>query len=125
MPDVVPLRAEPRTVLLVEDEDAMRALLKCMLEMLGFQVQDARDGYQALRLMGSRTEDFHLVVSDFRMPGMDGVETLAALRKLQPVFKAVLCSGYPEEDCLQGRPLAGSVFLPKPFTLKELSESVR
>jgi DNA-binding response OmpR family regulator len=117
-------RVSPRTALVVEDEEPMRSILKCMLEILGFEVLVACDGMQAVKMHETRQPELDLVISDFGMPGIDGVETLATLRKTSPGFKAILCSGTPEADCLQGRSLEAYVYLGKPFRFQELNAAV-
>jgi len=117
-------RHAPLTILLVEDEETLRLTLKDMLESLGFQVIVAYNGNHAIRLVTLTYPEFHLVLSDFRMPGINGVETIAALRKIRPGLKAILCSGTPEQDCLHGLLLNDLIFLGKPHSLQELHAAV-
>lgn len=114
----------PLTILLVDDEEAMRKAIKWMLELLGFSVIECCDGHRAVLLVQLEEPKFELVISDFRMPGIDGVETLKALEKMRPGMKSILCSGALEEDCLQGRALEGTVYLGKPFGLQALNSAV-
>ena len=102
----------------------MRSIMKCMLEMLDFEVLVACDGMQAVKMHENLKLELDLVISDFGMPGMDGVETLATLRKSNPGFKAILCSGTPEADCLKGRSLEACVYLGKPFSFHDLDAAV-
>lgn len=124
MPSPGSTQPVPLTVLLVDDEEAMRAIIASMLEMLGFKVLVACDGREALQMGQPGQPEFQLAFCDFRMPGLDGVDTLAALRELHPGLRMILCSGYPPADCLQGRPLGDCVFLGKPFGLKDLTAAV-
>ena len=119
-----PNRHAPQTVILVDDEEGMRSTIRYMLELLGFEVITACDGAHALEVGRQERNALALAISDFRMPGMDGVETLKALRSLHPELKVILCSGFPESDCLQGRTLEEGVFLGKPFGLRDLDSAV-
>lgn len=103
----------------------MRTTLGFMLEALGFEVVAAADGAEALQLGRSLPSGVDLVVSDCMMPGLDGVETVTALRATWPDLRALLASGYPEEDCFRGRTLANAGFLSKPFNLKDLDAAVK
>ena len=117
-------RNVPLMVLLVDDEEPFRSIAKTMLTMLGCDVLEAVDGLQAVQMVQKDQPDLGLVISDFRMPGMDGVETLKALGGLRPGLKTILCSGSPEQECLQGRTLENCIYLGKPFGLQELDAAV-
>ena len=84
----------------------------------------AEDGIQALRSVQEGKPALSLVISDFNMPLMNGVETITELRKVIPGLKAILCSGKPEADCLQGQSLDNYVYLGKPFCLRELGAAL-
>lgn len=82
------------TVLVVDDEPAIRELLDIGLSLGGFRVQLASDGREALSLYKDNQKGFDLVLLDIRMPGLDGLETLAALRKLNPTARCCFLSGH-------------------------------
>jgi two-component system, cell cycle sensor histidine kinase and response regulator CckA len=124
MPSAGRNRHAPLTVLLVDDDPLFLEMGACSLEALGFQVLQARDGIAALAMVQGGAAEFGLVITDFRMPCLDGVETLMALRKLRPGVKAILCSGNTEADCLQGRVLEDGTFLGKPFHLDDLDAAI-
>jgi two-component system, cell cycle sensor histidine kinase and response regulator CckA len=125
MPQRIPNPYAPLLVLLVDDDAAMRATVSNLLEVLGFQVLVAEDGHQAIQVGQQSNPDIRLVITDFSMPGLNGVETLDALREQRPGLKAILCSGQLEEDCLRGhRPLEDYVYLGKPFNLHDLDAAV-
>jgi two-component system cell cycle sensor histidine kinase/response regulator CckA len=111
----------PHHVLLVDDDDAIRRLVKRALTRAGWQVTDA-DGAEAA-LHGDCTQ-IDCVVSDVSMPGMDGPGLVRALRVRHPKLPAVLISGYA--DARQRRELAKEdiAFLPKPFAMAELTAVV-
>jgi two-component system cell cycle sensor histidine kinase/response regulator CckA len=113
------------TVLLVEDEDAVRTFGARALKNKGYRVIEARSGEQALDMLrGDRGID--VLVSDVVMPGMDGI-TLARLVRLErPQVRVILISGYSEDVARDGiDPADGIHFLPKPFSLKQLAGAVK
>jgi two-component system cell cycle sensor histidine kinase/response regulator CckA len=114
------------TVLLVEDEDAVRAFAARALVSRGFTVLEANSGVDALRVLDEHDGEVQLVVSDVVMPEMDGPSLLKELRRRNPDAKVIFVSGYAEEAFKKN--LAEEekfVFLPKPFTLKQLVEAVK
>jgi nitrogen-specific signal transduction histidine kinase/CheY-like chemotaxis protein len=110
------------TILLVEDEPALRGVAKKLLEKLGYQVLEAANGEQALELYAEKNGDIDLVLLDLIMPGLNGLQTLERLRGLDPQVKIILCSGRAdtEEEDLPD----GVSFMPKPFPLEILSQKV-
>ncbi len=111
--------------LVVDDEPLIRRATSRLLAELGFQVEVAVDGVEALERYRPRADEVALVVLDVTMPRMGGWETLAALRALRPGLPVVLASGYDEARVMSGdhaeRPQA---FLQKPFDLGELEAAV-
>jgi PAS domain S-box-containing protein len=89
------------TVLIVEDEDAVRLLLEKLLQGLGLRAVSAPNGELAVDLFGLRHREIAFAILDLTLPGMSGVETLARLRQQQPELKAVLTSGY-ERGAIKG-----------------------
>jgi two-component system cell cycle sensor histidine kinase/response regulator CckA len=114
------------TVLLVEDEDAVRSFAARALESRGYTVLAASSGAEALRVMAENDSAVDLVVSDVVMPEMDGPTLLKELRSKQPELKIIFVSGYAEDAFKKN--LGDEerfVFLPKPFTLKQLIQAVK
>lgn len=114
------------TVLLVEDEDAVRAFSSRALSSRGYTVLEAPSGVEALELIDAHDGEIDLVVSDVVMPEMDGPTLLKELRKTHPDIKIIFMSGYAEEAFK--RTLEGDedfAFLPKPFNLKQLAAKVK
>jgi CheY-like chemotaxis protein len=110
------------TVLLVDDEETVRAIGSEMLRELGFEVVTAEDGRHALEIFTEKS-DFLCVILDLTMPRMDGEQTFRELRKLSPDLKIIMSSGYNEQEINQkfaGKGLAG--FIQKPYTISELSK---
>ena len=113
-------------ILLVEDEDAVRAFAIRALTSRGYTVVEADSGESALEVMEVQTEPFDLILSDVVMPEMDGPTMLRELRKRGVKTKVVFVSGYAEdafEKNLEGQ--TDFAFLPKPFSLKQLVEKVK
>jgi two-component system, cell cycle sensor histidine kinase and response regulator CckA len=113
-------------ILLVEDEDAVRAFAIRALTSRGYTVVEADSGESALNVMERQTEPFDLILSDVVMPEMDGPTLLRELRKRGVKTKVVFVSGYAEdafEKNLEGQ--TDFAFLPKPFSLKQLVEKVK
>ena len=114
------------TVLLVEDEDAVRAFASRALASRGYHVLEADSGETALKLYEENREAIDLVLSDVVMPEMDGPTLLRELRRRGSKTRIVFISGYAEdafEKNLEGQ--TDFAFLPKPFTLKQLAEAVK
>jgi len=114
------------TVLLVEDEDAVRSFAARALGQRGYQVLEASTGAEALEVFEGHDGDVDLVVSDVVMPEMDGPTLMKQLRKDHPDLKIIFISGYAE-DAFR-RNLAENeefMFLQKPFDLKQLAAAVK
>jgi CheY-like chemotaxis protein len=113
-------------VLVVDDEHLVRKMVQRGLERDGFDVWLARDGREAIDLYRRHTEEIAVVLLDVRMPGLDGLQTLEALRQLNPEVRACFMSGdtgaYGPEDLRQ--PGAACV-IAKPFRLDDLVTILR
>lgn len=110
------------TILVVEDEPTLRRVAGKLLEKLGYQVLEATSGERALEIFAERPGDIDLVLLDMIMPGLNGMQTLARLRDLDPQVRVILCSGMAEtqEETLP----TGVSFIPKPVPLEILSQKV-
>ena len=113
------------TVLLVDSEPTMRALVRRRLEAEDFQVEEATDGESALALIQSRTEPFDLVLTDLPMPGIDGRQIVETLARYRPSVAVLGMSAHPD-----GVPHVGPLDTPfrvmlKPFTADDLYHAVR
>jgi CheY-like chemotaxis protein len=112
------------TVLLVEDDDLLRKVAEKMLGRLGYTVLPARDGVEAVELFREHRERISWVLCDLIMPRMNGWDTLAALRALDPDVHVVLTSGYDEAHAPSDVPRErAQAFLGKPWTLEQLSSA--
>ena len=120
----VPLGSE--TVLLVEDEEMVRALARRILQTHGYNLLEAQDGFQALRLCQEYTGMIHLLVTDVVMPGMSGRAVADHLLSVRPSMKVLYLSGYTDNSIVHhGVMDTGTAFLPKPFTPADLARKVR
>lgn len=123
--DAVPATAGG-TVLLVEDEAAVRTLGARMLERLGYRVLAAADGEEAVRIYRERAQEIRAVILDLTMPRMNGEETLQALLGMNPQVKVVLASGYNGADMLARYAQKGLVgFIQKPYRVQDLRDALQ
>jgi two-component system, cell cycle sensor histidine kinase and response regulator CckA len=114
------------TILLVEDEDGLRALNARGLMSRGYTVLEAANGVEAMAVLEKISGAVDLVVSDVVMPEMDGPTLLKEMRKQNPELKIIFVSGYAEDVFQKHLPEHGQfAFLPKPFTLKQLVAAVK
>jgi len=114
------------TVLLVEDERAILALGKRMLERLGYRVLAAGTPSEAIDLAEKHPEDIHLLLTDVIMPEMNGHDLSAKLQSLYPDMKRIFVSGYTADVIAhQGVLEKGVHFLQKPFSMKKLAGELR
>ena len=103
----------------MDDEPDLRASIAAMLEYLGFGVETAGDGQEALELF--QPGAYALVLMDLTMPRMDGKEAFRRMKEADPAVRVILSSGYNEQEAIQqflGRGLAG--FIQKPYQLATL-----
>jgi PAS domain S-box-containing protein len=114
------------TVLLVEDEESVRQLVRETLESKGYKVLEADQGEAALQLAADHAAEIDILITDVVMPGMSGRELSARLCATCPHTKVLYLSGYTEDAIAhEGVLESGTAFLQKPFTLQMLSRKVR
>lgn len=115
-----------RTILVIEDEDGVRNLLRALLRIAGYEVLTCQDGPEALDLMEARGGNLDLLITDVNLGiGMDGFEAAERMRARQADLKVLYMSGRDEAAAGSGRasgPADG--FLPKPFTPRGFTETV-
>ncbi|MES2904282.1 MAG: response regulator [Pseudomonadota bacterium] len=114
-----PPSIDQMNILLVDDDDAVRTVLGEQLADLGANVRLASSGEEALRLLETGSNDLDVILSDFAMPGLNGVETIAAVRSKRPDIGCVLMTGYADDDALAG-PDSQLAVVRKPIALDEL-----
>jgi two-component system, cell cycle sensor histidine kinase and response regulator CckA len=114
------------TILLVEDEEAVRAFSARALRSRGYTVLEAASGLDALDVVEQSGSEIDLIVSDVVMPEMDGPTMFGELRKRGLKCRVIFVSGYAEEAFAKNLPEGEDFgFMPKPFTLKQLIEAVK
>ncbi len=113
------------SVLLVDDEDGVRAVLSLLLRRRGYRVVEATDGSEALELYVANPTAFSVMLVDLSMPHMDGASFLAAVRSMNAVQPVIAMSGY---DLKEARRVIGSEaiagYLQKPFSPEQLFELI-
>ena len=110
-------------ILLVEDEDMVRAVAERALTRQGYQVTPASDGDEGLEIINTGRQ-FDLVVSDVVMPAMDGPAMVREIRKLRPELPVLFMSGYAEEQLRKEIDIADMHFIPKPFSVTQIADKV-
>jgi DNA-binding response OmpR family regulator len=114
-------------ILLVDDDDQFRDMVKAMLERQGHEVDTAGNGIDAMKRYRARPPD--LVITDLIMPDKDGLETIRELRRASPGIRIVAMSGggrsSPTTYLKMASDMGAVVVLPKPFSNQQLSEAVR
>lgn len=114
------------TILLVEDDASLRALVTRVLKKYGYDVLSAESGIEALAIASSPGARIDAVVTDVVMPGMSGREVVERLQQLRPGLGYLFMSGYTDDDILKGGVLRGETeFLQKPFTPDQLARKIR
>jgi CheY-like chemotaxis protein len=113
-------------VLLVEDEPAVRRVLRRVLARHGYEVLEAAGGEEALAIVAGRPGGVDLVLTDVVMPHLNGRAFAERLTETCPELRVLFMSGYTDDDILRrGLALPGATFLEKPFAAEALLEAVR
>lgn len=111
-------------ILIVDDDQFMRGSLQMELEAEGFQVLTAENGTKAIEL--AKEQSFDLVLCDVRMPDIGGIETIAAIKELQPVARSIVITGYASQETpISALRLKVDDYLMKPFSIDSLLKSIR
>jgi len=114
------------TLLVVEDEEGVRTLVRDYLQMNGYTVLEADRGDEALRIACEHSGEISLMITDVIMPGMNGRELAERMLILRPAMKVLYMSGYAETAVYRNGTLApGAPFLQKPFGPPDLGQKVR
>lgn len=118
--------AEPRTILVVDDDVNVRTVIGTVLRRQAFDVLEAATGEEALRIAAARGAPIHLVISDLNMPEMDGRALLDQVRTVCPSIRVLLISGEDQPAATSSLAKhAPTCFLGKPFTPGQLSAAVK
>ena len=114
------------SILIVDDEDTFRDVLEMSLKQLGYFVETASSGPEAIEKMEKLGMRFDLVLMDMLMPKMPGDEVFFKLREIQPDLKVLAMSGYTSEESIQRiMENGGCGFIQKPFTIDDLAKNIR
>jgi CheY-like chemotaxis protein len=130
MPERILLTNRPRpeneTILVTEDEEGVRGVVRAFLQGKGYTVLEARDGVEALEVYSKHHDRIHLLVTDLVMPRMGGLELAQRLTRSNPGLKVLYMSGYSDRAVSsQGVLEPGTMFLQKPFSTDKLAQFVR
>jgi adenylate cyclase len=113
-------------LIVVDDEEGVRRSLRKVLEKDGYNVLLAENGEQAINIVGSNGRSIETVISDYKMPGLDGLETLIAIGRLNPEITRIMLTGYATmESAIEAVNAGIDGFLTKPFENTELKAKVR
>ena len=128
-PEPAVLKYVPRgseVIVLAEDEDTVRRLVRTFLQSKGYEVLEALDGAEALAHCRNRQGQIHLLITDIVMPGMGGRELAEQARPLHPNMKVLFMSGYTDDSLIrEGIKVKGTPYIQKPFSLAQLGRQVR
>ena len=114
------------SILLIEDEDALRRVTAQFLKAIGFSVYEAATPCNALELAHDHSIQFDVVLTDFIMPEMNGNVLVERIREIRPDIKYLFVSGYSADHAaLAGGTISGGTFIQKPYDLKKLSEQLK
>lgn len=111
-------------ILVVDDEDSLRISLASILELEGYEVQMAEDGYKAIEL--AKQEEFDIIFSDIRMPGISGTETFKQIKSMKPDIIGVMMTAYALNDLIIDALNSGAfVCLSKPFEIDTVLSTIK
>lgn len=113
------------SILLVDDDNAVRSFVAHILKRSGFIVYEAEDGQHALELIEEKSGDIDIVVTDVEMPEMDGPSMCLEITKRKYNPKFIFMSGYTEEDLLAAHPEMDFLFVKKPFENRQMIETIK
>jgi hypothetical protein len=117
-------RSSRQTILVVDDDDLVRATVAATMEDAGYDVIEACDGKEALAFLERNSAEIAALVSDIRMPRMNGLELASTVAREWPCIAIVLVSGYSATD-RKGEVPEAAVFVPKPFRPDALADALR
>ena len=110
-----------KLILVVDDEDMLRDVLREVLEMVGLSALFASSGMEGLQIFEENQGRINLVLMDILMPEMSGLETFDKIKAIDPDMKFIFMSGFPDKEALALRELSGEyAFIKKPFSVNEI-----
>ncbi len=123
-PDKSAHRITKANILFVDDEEMLATSVQLILSSFGFKVFTAKSGLEAIQFYSENSKSIDLVLLDMNMPKMDGRETLLELKKIRPDIKALMLSGYSQDQAAAEEELGIRGFIQKPFTEDDLTEKI-
>lgn len=120
-----PVRGGNETVMVVDDEEMVRNILRRILESLGYNVLCAADGQDAVEMFERGHDGIDLVILDLTMPRMSGAMAFSRMAELDPLVKVIISTGHTDEDARQGILSRASACVVKPYQAEELARTVR
>ncbi len=116
--------SQKQKILAIDDEEIVRKSCERILRPAGYDIDTSADGMSALRMIGAKKYD--LVLTDLKMPNMDGLEVMAAIKKSLPSAKVIIVTGYSTLDNAVKATLTGAYnYIEKPFSPESLLSVVR
>ena len=113
-----------KTILVVDDAEAVRKMVCAMLNQSGYDCLEASDGLEAVHMLNA-ADHIQLVLTDMVMPNMSGSDLANHLSRTRPEMRIIFMSGYTEDPMVRNVERASAIFLAKPFTAAALTEKVR
>ena len=115
--------AEKSSILVVDDEEALRTVLSSELENEGYTIASAGDGDDAINILRDRT--FDLVLLDIKMPRVDGFEVLRFIKERFPTTKVIMLTGFADlKNAIESKKLGAEDFVSKPYDLVDLLTTI-
>jgi CheY-like chemotaxis protein len=115
--------AEKNSILVVDDEDALRTVLSSELESEGYVVATAGDGDEAISILQGKL--FDLVLLDIKMPRVDGFEVLRFIKERYPATKVIMLTGFADlKNAIESKKLGAEDFVSKPYDLVDLLTTI-
>lgn len=112
--------------LIIDDEVALRDILREVLHMMNFSTFEAAGGAEGIKVFSKYKDQINVIFLDLLMPGMDGFTTYKKLKAINPRIKIIFMSGFPDRELLKIDKLSKfCTFLKKPFSIKDVSEKVK
>ncbi len=115
--------AEKNSILVVDDEEALRTVLSSELESEGYAVASAGDGDEAMAVLQEKA--FDLVLLDIKMPRVDGFEVLRFIKERYPTTKVIMLTGFADlKNAIESKKLGAEDFVSKPYDLVDLLTTI-
>ena len=117
---------EQKTILLIDDEEIVRDVGSQMLEAFGYNIYEAGNGKQAIKIFQDKHDEIQLVILDMIMPEMGGKEVFEKIKKIKPDIKVLLSTGYnADSQAAEIMDKGCNGFIQKPFNMKELASKIK